>query len=116
MFSGAGLQINGGTFYNVGGDVNLETHHHLRIENQHTGFHPLAGSSLGIDDGQATGSYQHPAPIQDQELRGAGFQLRAPAGTSSELEDSEREGTGAARNPRHGMATRPTPYGALEFT
>jgi hypothetical protein len=115
MFSGPGLQINGGTFYNVGGDVNLQTHHHLRIEDQHADTLSLAGSALGIDDGQATGSCQHP-PIQDQELHGAGFQLEAPAGTMSRPEDSERQGAGVARNPRHSMTEKSAPYyGALEF-
>ncbi|KAJ7922328.1 hypothetical protein B0H13DRAFT_2317581 [Mycena leptocephala] len=105
MFSGTGFQIHGGTFYNVDGDVNLQTHHHLRIEDQHADFHPLAGSALGIDDGRGKSP-----PIQDQESHAASFQPQAPAGTTLGPEDSEREGAGAARNPRHGMAARPMPY------
>ncbi|KAJ7772488.1 hypothetical protein B0H16DRAFT_1363985, partial [Mycena metata] len=32
MFSGSDFQVHGGTFYNVGGDINLETHHHTHLE------------------------------------------------------------------------------------
>jgi hypothetical protein len=86
----------------------LQTHHYLRIQDQH------ADSALGIDDGRATGSYQQ--PIQGQELHAAGFQLQAPMDPTSRPEDSEREGPGVARNPRHSVATKSAPYyGALEF-
>ncbi|KAJ7789151.1 hypothetical protein B0H14DRAFT_3503329 [Mycena olivaceomarginata] len=40
MFSGSGHQISGGTFYNVGGDVNLQTHQHLTIQD-HRHLAPL---------------------------------------------------------------------------
>jgi hypothetical protein len=113
MFSGTGFQIHGGTFYNVGGDVNLQTHHHLTIQDHHAAFHPvaLADSALGIVDGQAGGSDQH-SPVQDEELRAAGFQLQAPTDTTSIPENSECEGEGVVRSLRHDMTTRPAPYGA----
>ncbi|KAJ6509762.1 hypothetical protein DFH09DRAFT_1435410 [Mycena vulgaris] len=61
-----GFQIHGGNFYEVSGDVNLETHQHLTIMQQrllNAGVEPPAGSTLALDDGWADGS--------GHELRGA---------------------------------------------
>jgi hypothetical protein len=49
MFSGYGHQISGGTFYNVGGDVNLQTHQHLTIQDHR----PVSQ----LDDGCISGSH-----------------------------------------------------------
>ncbi|KAJ6560149.1 hypothetical protein B0H19DRAFT_109473 [Mycena capillaripes] len=89
MFNnGTGHQINGGTFYNVAGNLELRTHH-LNI----------AGSTSGLGDGPA-GS--HPQlPIQDQEHEvGHGRQTR----------ESGREWTVVARNLHSGSNMRPAPY------
>ncbi|KAJ7827666.1 hypothetical protein B0H14DRAFT_3720397 [Mycena olivaceomarginata] len=50
MFGGSGHQISGGTFYNVGGDVNLQTHQHLTIQDHR----PVSQ----LDDGRTPGSHQ----------------------------------------------------------
>ncbi|KAJ7280605.1 hypothetical protein C8J57DRAFT_1124191, partial [Mycena rebaudengoi] len=78
-----GFQIHGGNFYEVFGDVNLETHQHLttiqeqRPDGVGVGF--LGDQTLALDDGWA--------------------------------EESGRELSGVMRNPRHGMVARPAPYG-----
>jgi hypothetical protein len=115
MFSeAAGIQINGGNFFDINGDGTLQTHHPMRIQDQHAAFHPLAGSALEIDDGRATGSYKPPL-IQDQELHAVGFQLQAPTDPTSGPEDSERERAGVARSPYHDMPMLVQGRGALEF-
>jgi hypothetical protein len=115
MFSeAAGIQINGGNFFDINGDGTLQTHHPMRIQDQHAAFHPLAGSALEIDDGRATGSYKPPS-IQDQELHAASFQHQAPADTTLGPENSERAGAGFARNWCLMAADPPKIYGALEF-
>ncbi|KAJ7262465.1 hypothetical protein C8J57DRAFT_453921 [Mycena rebaudengoi] len=78
-----GFQIHGGNFYEVFGDVNLETHQDLttiqeqRPDGVGVGF--LGDQTLALDDGWA--------------------------------EESGRELSGVMRNPRHGMVARPAPYG-----
>ncbi|KAJ6523651.1 hypothetical protein DFH09DRAFT_189825 [Mycena vulgaris] len=74
------FQIHGGNFYDVSGDVNLETHQHLsgRQEQRRidASVESPAGSTLALDDGWADGSGRE---------------------------------SGASRNPRHGMVGR-APY------
>ncbi|KAJ7437046.1 hypothetical protein FB451DRAFT_1152825, partial [Mycena latifolia] len=76
-----GVQIHGGTFYEVSGNVNLETHQHLLIQD-HTrhdaGLRLPVSSPLTLDEGSDVGS--------------------------------RREPSGAVRNPRHAMGGRPGSY------
>ncbi|KAJ6555321.1 hypothetical protein DFH09DRAFT_570365 [Mycena vulgaris] len=55
-----GFHIHGGNFYEVSGDVNLETHQHLTMRQEqrllHSGVEPLAESTLALEDGWADGS------------------------------------------------------------
>ncbi|KAJ6523679.1 hypothetical protein DFH09DRAFT_1329917 [Mycena vulgaris] len=83
-----GFQIHGGNFYEVSGDVNLDTHQHLTTMQEQRLLDAVVGpsmsSTLALDDGWAEGS-------------GRGL-------------------PGIARNPRHGMAARQAPYGLLILT
>jgi hypothetical protein len=87
----------------------LQTHHHLTIQDHdlHTAAasQPFAISNQGLGVGRA-------ALIEDREPEEAAFQ---PTANSTLISESEREWAGVTRNPRHGMAARPAPYGALEF-
>ncbi|KAJ7889777.1 hypothetical protein B0H14DRAFT_2690933 [Mycena olivaceomarginata] len=82
MFSqSSGLQFNGGNFYNVSGDVNLQTRQHLTLQDQqvHTEhIQPEWDAALTLTDG-------------GQEGYG-------------------RELSGVSRNVRHDMSVRVTPY------
>ncbi|KAJ7450444.1 hypothetical protein FB451DRAFT_722593 [Mycena latifolia] len=76
-----GVQIHGGTFYEVLGDVNLETHQHLLTQDhtRHgTGHRLPVGSTLTLEDGSDAGS--------------------------------RRELPGVVRNPRQAVGGRPGPY------
>ncbi|KAJ6509768.1 hypothetical protein DFH09DRAFT_1374612 [Mycena vulgaris] len=74
----SGFHIHGGHFYEVSGDVNLETYQHLTAGHEQrlidAGVEPPAGSTLVLDDGWADGS--------------------------------GRELSSASSNPRHGMVWR----------
>ncbi|KAJ6523657.1 hypothetical protein DFH09DRAFT_1329893 [Mycena vulgaris] len=78
----SGFQIHGGNFYEVSGDVNLETHQHLITRQEqrllHAGVGPPTNATVALDDGWSEGS--------------------------------GRELSGVARNPRHGMVARQAPY------
>ncbi|KAJ7450410.1 hypothetical protein FB451DRAFT_1527543 [Mycena latifolia] len=77
----AGFQIHSGNFYEVSGDMNLETRQHLLIQDptrHDTGLRLHDGSTLTLEEGSDTGS-RH--------------------GLSS-----------VARNPRHEMGGRTAPY------
>jgi hypothetical protein len=55
----AGFQFHGGTFFNVSGDVHLQTHQHLTIQGrnpQEAALQLPAGSPMALDDGSAEGS------------------------------------------------------------
>jgi hypothetical protein len=112
MFSGTGFRIHGGNFYNVGGDINLHTHQHLTIPDRK--LHVVASQSLltnqGLEDGRD-------ATIEDRGPEETTFQRPATStfAFGGQGAGSERERAGVSRNPRHGMAARPAPYGALEF-
>ncbi|KAJ7891066.1 hypothetical protein B0H13DRAFT_2197795, partial [Mycena leptocephala] len=105
MFSGTGYQIHGGTFYSVGGDVNLQSQQHLTIQDHH------APPSQLEDSGRVAGFYQQLA-TRDHELPAAAFE--SSAGITQEPESlaawPERQWTGVERNSRYGMASRPAPY------
>ncbi|KAJ7436916.1 hypothetical protein FB451DRAFT_185994 [Mycena latifolia] len=76
-----GFQIHGGNFYQVSGDVNLETHQHLLIQDptrHDTGLRLPAGSTLTLDEGSDAGY--------------------------------RRELSSVTRDPRHEMGGRPAPY------
>ncbi|KAJ7739133.1 hypothetical protein B0H16DRAFT_65445 [Mycena metata] len=97
MFSGSDFQVHGGTFYNVGGDINLETHHHTHLEIPSLPVPtclPLQGSrgrGQGIDDIGGTRLYDPEDSAGRSEL---GF-------------------SGATRNPGFDPAnTRQTAYDA----
>jgi hypothetical protein len=110
----SGHNIYGGTFYNVGGDVTINTHH-LNIQSHE--FHaakPLSGLTLGFQDDRAAESHQHPSiPDFDSETYDAAFQPSpGPTLGLGQAEGSKPEFAGVSRNRRHGMAARPAPYGA----
>ncbi|KAJ7461891.1 hypothetical protein FB451DRAFT_475271 [Mycena latifolia] len=76
-----GFQILGGNFYEVSGDVNLETHQHLLIQGHtchDTSRRLPVGSALTLEEGRDVGS--------------------------------RRELSSVARNRRHEMGGRPAPY------
>jgi hypothetical protein len=68
------FQIHNSTLYNVAGDINLQTHHHLTIQDYHAAFQPPAGSMRGLEDGR-DGSHPH-LTIHDHEPHEAGFSHR----------------------------------------
>ncbi|KAJ7461920.1 hypothetical protein FB451DRAFT_475480 [Mycena latifolia] len=76
-----GFQIHGGNFYEVSGDVNLETHQHLLIQGHtrdDTGLRLPAGSTRTLEEGSDAGY--------------------------------RRELSTVARNPRHEIGGRLAPY------
>ncbi|KAJ7725396.1 hypothetical protein B0H16DRAFT_283506 [Mycena metata] len=91
MFSGTDFQVNNSIFYNVNGDINLQTHHHRHLEIQH--LH--APAPLRLNGG--AGSQQHLA-IED---RHAGLWPDVDSGGA-------QPASGPTRNIRHhtGTATR----------
>ncbi|KAJ7920871.1 hypothetical protein B0H13DRAFT_2318927 [Mycena leptocephala] len=106
---GNGYRIHNSHFYNVGGDVNLETHHNLTIMNHephHLAFQSPSGARLGFEDNRATVSHQH--LIHDYEPYEGAF----PPSTLGldEAGGSQRERAGVARNSHHGMTARSAPY------
>jgi hypothetical protein len=90
-----GHQINGGSFYNVAGNLEFRTHHHLNITN--------STSELGC---QAQASHLRLA-IQDQ----GHFEVAS----GRRARESERQWTGVAKSLRGGDPVRPAPYGAFYF-
>ncbi|KAJ7034350.1 hypothetical protein C8F04DRAFT_579156 [Mycena alexandri] len=91
MFSGTGFRVDGGTFYNVNGDVNLQAHHqHLGIQNVH------ALTPLWLEDGGA-GSQQRLA-IEDRDT-GPGLRPDVDG-------EGAQPASGLPRNLRHHTATR----------
>ncbi|KAJ6509801.1 hypothetical protein DFH09DRAFT_1435549 [Mycena vulgaris] len=78
----SGFQIHGGAFYEVSGDVNLETHQHLTMRQEqrllHAGVGPPKNATVALDDGWS--------------------------------EAFDRELSGVARNPRQRMVAGPAPY------
>ncbi|KAJ7488730.1 hypothetical protein B0H11DRAFT_2405774 [Mycena galericulata] len=93
----AGFQFRGGNFYNVAGDVHLQTHRHLTIQscNQQEAVLQLpAGSPMALDDGlpeasghELSGTARNwclpgPAPYDFS------FRPRLPASSSDLEEDS----------------------------
>jgi hypothetical protein len=103
MFSGSGHQISGGTFYNVGGDVNLQTHQHPTIQDHH----PVSQ----LEDGRISGSHR-PLMIGDNgpyRMAGAGL------GADGQGVESQHELAGVVRNARRGMTVTSAPYGESEI-
>ncbi|KAJ6570486.1 hypothetical protein DFH09DRAFT_1032988 [Mycena vulgaris] len=77
------FNINGGNYYQVSGDVNLETHQHQHLITQeqrllHAGVGPPTSATVALDDGWSE--------VFDREL------------------------SGVARNPRHRMVAGPAAY------
>jgi hypothetical protein len=103
MFSGSRHQISGGTFYNVSGDVNLQTHQHLTIQDHRA-------ASL-LEDGRIPGSHR-PLMIRDN---GPYWMAGAGLGADSQTAEAQHELAGVVRNTRRGMAATSTPYGESEI-
>jgi hypothetical protein len=102
MFSGgSGHQISGGTFYNVGGDMNLQTHQHLTIQD----LHPVSQ----LEDGRIPGSHQL-LMIGDN-----GPYWMAGAGADGQSAESQHELAGVVRNTCRVMAATSAPYGESEL-
>ncbi|KAJ7437014.1 hypothetical protein FB451DRAFT_1417059 [Mycena latifolia] len=81
FINSTGFQFHGGNFYQVSGDVNLETHQHLLIQDHtrnDTGLRLPAGSTLTLEEGSDAGY--------------------------------RRELSSVVRNPPHEMGGRPAPY------
>jgi hypothetical protein len=113
MFSNStGFWIHNSKLYNVAGDVNLQTHQHLTIQDHHTtAFQPPVGSTSGLTHGSTIASQQY-LPIQNREHE-ATFQ--PPSGSTAAAAGpaaSEQKWVGVARNARYGIAARPVPYSA----
>jgi hypothetical protein len=110
MFSGTGHHIHGGNFYNVAGDISLQTHHHLTVQNHES--HTVAfGLTSGREDDRVGGSYQQ-VMIQEDDQPPAGSTL----GLDTPAAGSDSHGwAGVASNPARSMAVRPAPYGTQEI-
>ncbi|KAJ7827683.1 hypothetical protein B0H14DRAFT_2516922 [Mycena olivaceomarginata] len=100
MFSGSGHQISGGTFYNVGGDVNLQTHQHLTIQDHR----PVSQ----LEDGRISGSHR-PLMIGDN---GPYWMAGAGLGADGQTAESQHELAGVVRNTHRVMAATSVPYDA----
>ncbi|KAF7328906.1 NACHT domain-containing protein [Mycena venus] len=108
MFQGNGHQIHNSTFYNVGGDVNLETHHYLTPQHHWHGpyapTHQLQSGILGIQGDLTVESHQR---LTNQEAfqppPGSTFGFRQTRGSR------DSEWTPVVRNP-HNMKARSAPY------
>ncbi|KAJ7827653.1 hypothetical protein B0H14DRAFT_1228225 [Mycena olivaceomarginata] len=100
MFSGSRHQISGGTFYNVSGDVNLQTHQHLTIQDHH----PVSQ----LEDGRVAGSHR-PLMIGDN---GPYWMAGAGLGAGGQSAESQHELAGVVRNTRRVMAATSAPYDA----
>lgn len=107
---GTGHHIHGGDFYNVRGDVNLQSHHHLTIQDHYATFQRTEGSTWRLED-HGTSESHHQMVIQDPELHEAAFQSSMGSNIDGRAAGSEREWAGVSRNSRHVMETRPVPYG-----
>lgn len=116
MFNnGTGHHVHGGVFYNVDGDVNLQTHQHLTIQDSEpheTAFQLLMDSTLGLDDGLTERSRQHPG-IEDPASHAASFLSSSGPGLAhyGRAIGSEAKGVGVARNSRRAVGARQSPYG-----
>ncbi|KAJ7937060.1 hypothetical protein B0H13DRAFT_2424284 [Mycena leptocephala] len=106
MFSGTGHHIHGGNFYNVAGDISLQTHHHLTVQNHES--HTVAfGLTSGREDDRVGGSHQQ-VMIQEDDQPPAGSTL----GLDTLAAGSDSHGWArVASNPARSMAVRPAPYG-----
>ncbi|KAF7352226.1 hypothetical protein MVEN_01186000 [Mycena venus] len=107
----AGFQIHSSHLYSVAGDVNLQTHQHLTIQDHRAAtFHPPVNSTLELMDGQSAESQQR-LTTEDHRLQQPVLQpVIATWGLTSRATGSEREWTGYSRWQRHGSASRPAPY------
>ncbi|KAJ6528408.1 hypothetical protein B0H19DRAFT_1274636 [Mycena capillaripes] len=112
MFSGNGYQIHNGNFYNVSGDINLETHHNFTIQN-HEPSAPvsplLLDSNMGVEDDRDAGPQQH---LTNQQFEAA-FRERPDRRLGrGQAEGPQRNGggPGAVRNLPHGIIARSAPY------
>jgi hypothetical protein len=103
MFSGSGQQISGGTFYNVGGDVNLQTHQHLTIQDHR--------QISQLEDGRIPGSHQ-PLMIGDN---GPYWMAGAGLGADSQTAESQHELAGVVRNTCRGTAATSAPHSESEI-
>jgi hypothetical protein len=113
MFSGSGHQILGGTFYNVGGDVNIQTRQHLTIQDhqtQHLMIQDHRAAPLP-EDSRVAGSHR-PLMIGDN---GPYWMAGAGLGADGQSAESQHELAGVVRNTRRGMTVMSAPYGESEI-
>ncbi|KAJ7474809.1 hypothetical protein FB451DRAFT_1174236 [Mycena latifolia] len=100
-----GVQIHGGSFYEVSGDVNLESHQHLTIQDHWphgAGLRPLAGSISALEDGWTESSSRELSGAGRNPHRGA---RQAPYAASSRphlLRDSSNPVPSSSGQPRLG--------------
>ncbi|KAJ7167854.1 hypothetical protein C8R46DRAFT_257871 [Mycena filopes] len=94
MFSGTGHQIYGGTYYNVNGNINMQTHHHQHLEIQNL----PQSAPLQLEEGGS----QVRLAIKDHE------------GDPTPPLYHRNQGTlpGVTRNPHHPSPARWAPYNA----
>ncbi|KAJ7450402.1 hypothetical protein FB451DRAFT_1374745 [Mycena latifolia] len=120
--SSTGVQIHGGTFYEVSGDVNLETHQHLLIQDDtrhDTDLRLPVGSTLTLDENSDAGSHPELSVARNPRhgiggtpaLYALSSRPRLIAKGSSSIEEHphpvSRSSTSLSREPRLGF--RPVP-------
>ncbi|KAJ7772474.1 hypothetical protein B0H16DRAFT_1714665 [Mycena metata] len=106
MFSGTGFHIQGGTFYNVGGDVNLQTHQHQHLQIESLGV-PTTGSLL--EDGGSEEPHGRRLAIEEHN----GGIIPHPDSVHGPVGGTARAFARAGRNQRHSPASaRYAPYDA----
>jgi hypothetical protein len=112
MFSGSGHQISGGTFYNVGGDVNIQTRPPLMIQDHQTQHLTIQDHRpvSQLEDGHIPGS--HRPLIRDN---GPYWMAGAGLGADGQSAESQHKLAGVVRNTRRGMAATSAPYGESEI-
>ncbi|KAF8182121.1 hypothetical protein K438DRAFT_1161410 [Mycena galopus ATCC 62051] len=106
MFTNStGHRFEGGTFYNVAGDVNIQTQQHRAIELQAPGWQPPPDVTQARDR-RTAGLYQQ-LRIQDNAHTREGFY--SLMGTDGRTVESEHEFAGVVR---HSRRARSAPYNA----
>ncbi|KAF8182112.1 hypothetical protein K438DRAFT_1840332 [Mycena galopus ATCC 62051] len=101
-----GHRFEGGTFYNVAGDVNIQTQQSRAIELQAPGWQPPPD----VTQYHHTAGLHQQLRIQDNAHTREGFY--SLMGTDGRTVDSEHEFAGVVRHSRRDMAARSAPYNA----
>ncbi|KAJ7434149.1 hypothetical protein FB451DRAFT_1572171 [Mycena latifolia] len=120
-----GFQIHGGTFYEVSGDVNLETHQHLLIQDRtrhDAGLRLPVGSTLTPEEDWDAGSHHELSSVVRNPGRPSPYALPSRSRLGSRRSSNVWEhvclesssGTSFSRQARLGL--HPVPERVTEFT